>query len=76
MLSYIIRRFFAGLVTIWAASILSFMIIQLPPGDYVTSYIAQLQSTGTVVARARPKRCATSTGWISRSMCSMPSGWA
>ena len=26
------------------------MIIQLPPGDYVTSYIAQLQSTGTVVS--------------------------
>jgi peptide/nickel transport system permease protein len=50
MVSYIIRRFFAGLLTIWAASVLSFLIIQLPPGDYVTSYIAQLQSTGTVVS--------------------------
>ncbi|MBI1294843.1 ABC transporter permease subunit [bacterium] len=50
MVSYIIRRFMAGLVTIWAASVLSFLIIQLPPGDYVTSYIAQLQSTGTVVS--------------------------
>lgn len=49
MLSYIIRRFFAGIVTIWAASILSFLIIQLPPGDYVTAYIAQLQSTGSVI---------------------------
>jgi peptide/nickel transport system permease protein len=50
MVSYIIRRFFAGLLTIWAASMLSFLIIQLPPGDYVTSYIAQLQSTGTVIS--------------------------
>jgi peptide/nickel transport system permease protein len=50
MVSYIIRRFLAGLLTIWAASVLSFLIIQLPPGDYVTSYIAQLQSTGTVVS--------------------------
>jgi peptide/nickel transport system permease protein len=50
MVSYIIRRFMAGLLTIWAASVLSFVIIQLPPGDYVTSYIAQLQSTGTVVS--------------------------
>jgi peptide/nickel transport system permease protein len=50
MVSYIIRRFFAGLLTIWAASMLSFLIIQLPPGDYVTSYIAQLQSTGSVVS--------------------------
>jgi peptide/nickel transport system permease protein len=49
MVSYIIRRLFAGLLTIWAASVLSFLIIQLPPGDYVTSYIAQLQSTGTVI---------------------------
>lgn len=50
MVSYIIRRLLAGLLTIWAASVLSFLIIQLPPGDYVTSYIAQLQSTGTVVS--------------------------
>lgn len=50
MVSYIIRRFLAGLLTIWAASVLSFLIIQLPPGDYVTSYIAQLQSTGTVIS--------------------------
>jgi len=49
MLSYIARRFAAGLLTIWAASVISFLVIQLPPGDYVTSYIAQLQSTGTFV---------------------------
>lgn len=49
MLNYIIRRLFAGIVTIWAASIISFIVIQLPPGDYVTTYVAALQSTGTMV---------------------------
>ena len=49
MLAYIIRRLFAGLLTIWAASILSFLVIQLPPGDYVTAYVANLQASGTTV---------------------------
>jgi peptide/nickel transport system permease protein len=49
MLNYIIRRLLAGLVTIWAASVISFIVIQLPPGDYVTTYVAALQSTGTMV---------------------------
>lgn len=36
-------------MAIWAVSIISFFIINLPPGDYVTSYIAQLQNTGSIV---------------------------
>ncbi len=50
MLNYILRRFAAGLLTIWAASVISFIVIQLPPGDFVTAYIASLQSTGTVLS--------------------------
>lgn len=51
MVSYIVRRFLAGLLTIWAATVISFVVIQLPPGDFVTSYIAALQSTGTVLSQ-------------------------
>jgi len=36
-------------MAVWAVSIISFFIINLPPGDYVTSYIAQLQNTGSIV---------------------------
>lgn len=50
MVNYIIRRFLAGILTIWVASIISFVVIQLPPGDYVTAYIANLQATGTVLS--------------------------
>ena len=49
MLAYIGRRAVLAIFTVWAISVLSFAIIQLPPGDYVTSYIAQMASMGSVV---------------------------
>jgi peptide/nickel transport system permease protein len=49
MLAYIGRRALLAVFTVWAISMLSFAIIQLPPGDYVTSYIAQMASMGSVV---------------------------
>jgi peptide/nickel transport system permease protein len=50
MASYIIRRLLAGILTIWAATIITFVVIQLPPGDFVTAYVANLQSTGTILS--------------------------
>ena len=50
MLAYIGRRVLLAIFTVWAISVLSFIIIQLPPGDYVTSYIAQMASSGSVVS--------------------------
>jgi peptide/nickel transport system permease protein len=43
---FIGRRLAIGLVTIWAISVISFVIIQLPPGDFVANYIAQLSMEG------------------------------
>lgn len=37
-------------VTFFALSVVVFIIIQLPPGDYLSSYIQRLQAEGTVVA--------------------------
>ena len=50
MLSFIVRRFLLALVTIWAISVLSFIIIQLPPGDFVDAYIARLSASGSSVS--------------------------
>jgi len=50
VLSYIIRRFFLAIVTVWAITVLSFVIIQLPPGDFVTIYINALQSSGSTIS--------------------------
>ena len=51
MAGYILRRLLIALGTVWVISVISFAIIQLPPGDYVTSYIAQLMATGTLVTQ-------------------------
>src|SRR5215471_15188118 len=51
MLAYILRRLFIAVGTVWVISMVSFAIIQLPPGDYVTSYVAQLMASGTLVTQ-------------------------
>ena len=50
MLAYLVRRLILALLTVWAISVLSFVIIQLPPGDYITSYIAQMSASGGAVS--------------------------
>jgi peptide/nickel transport system permease protein len=51
LLTYIVRRLLLALLTTWAISVLAFVIIQLPPGDYITAYIAQMTASGTVVSQ-------------------------
>ena len=50
MLAYLVRRLFLAVLTVWAVSVLSFVVIQLPPGDYITSYIAQMSASGSFVS--------------------------
>lgn len=52
MLVYIARRILYMIPTLIIISVISFIIIQLPPGDYLTSYIAQLSETGESVDEA------------------------
>ncbi|HQX58937.1 MAG: ABC transporter permease [Rhodoferax sp.] len=49
MLKFIVKRLFWMLPFLVAISFLSFVLIQLPPGDYVTSYIATLAASNEVV---------------------------
>ncbi len=49
MLQYISRRVVLMVPTLIAISIVSFAIIQLPPGDYLTTYVAQLSAMGDLV---------------------------
>lgn len=50
MLAYLGRRLVLAAITVWAVSALSFAIIQLPPGDFVSTYIAQIESSGGSVS--------------------------
>jgi peptide/nickel transport system permease protein len=49
MFEFIVKRLLMALLTMWIVSVLAFIIIQLPPGDYVTSYVMQLLAQGTVI---------------------------
>lgn len=49
MLSYIIRRLLIMIPTLVAISIISFAIIQLPPGDFLTTYVAERNARGETV---------------------------
>lgn len=50
MLGFLGRRLLTMILTLFVVSALIFVIIQLPPGDYLSSYMAELQSQGESVA--------------------------
>ena len=45
-MAYLVRRVLYAVLALWAVSVLSFFIIQLPAGDYVSAYIASLEAMG------------------------------
>lgn len=53
MLLFIVRRVLYMIPTLFVISILSFVIIQAPPGDFLTSYAAQLRAQGDEVDAAQ-----------------------
>ena len=50
MLPYLTRRVFMAAGTLLALSVVSFAFIQLPPGDFVTAYVQELEGMGDVVS--------------------------
>jgi peptide/nickel transport system permease protein len=50
MLQYIVRRTFLALPTVFVISVVAFVLIQLPPGDFLTSYAANLASAGEEIS--------------------------
>lgn len=51
MFHYIMRRVILAIPTLIVISIIAFMVIQLPPGDYLTTYIATLSQSGQQLAQ-------------------------
>jgi peptide/nickel transport system permease protein len=62
MIAYISRRFLYALLTIWSISVLAFIIIHLPSGDYVTSYIASMSASGSAVSEGEAQALRTQLG--------------
>jgi peptide/nickel transport system permease protein len=53
MLAYLVHRILIMIPTLIAISVLIFTIINLPPGDYFSTYITELQSTGEAADLAK-----------------------
>ncbi len=53
MLQYIVQRLLLMVITLIAVSIVSFVVIELPPGDYLTAYTATLAASGDSVDQAQ-----------------------
>ena len=49
MIAFIIRRLLYMIPTVIIISMLSFLIIEAPPGDYVSVYVAQLETLGEAI---------------------------
>lgn len=52
MWAFLLRRVVYMIPTLVVISIVSFILIQLPPGDYLTAYIATLSASGDAVDEA------------------------
>lgn len=49
MLKFIVKRLLWMIPSLFAVSFLAFVLIQLPPGDYVTTYIATLAASNEII---------------------------
>lgn len=52
MLEFVLRRFTLMIPLLFIVSIVTFVLIQLPPGDYLSTYINQLEASGTQISEA------------------------
>ena len=53
MIAYVLRRLLTMAVTLFVISVLVFIIIKLPPGDFLTNQIDELQSQGGQASAAK-----------------------
>ena len=52
MARYLVRRLLYMVPTLWAVSVVSFFIIQLPPGNFVVEQVSRLQAEGATTHAA------------------------
>ncbi|WP_342235890.1 ABC transporter permease [Inquilinus sp. OTU3971] len=63
MLGYILKRILAMVPTLFGMSLISFLIIQLPPGDYLTSLLSSWSDNGQPIDPAQIERLRAQYGF-------------
>lgn len=87
MLNYILARLLRIIPQLLLISILAFILIQLPPGDYLTQYVNNLRASGVEVNEAEVQRLTRIYGldrpmymqyllWISRIVTRFDFGYS
>ncbi|MCU0906268.1 MAG: ABC transporter permease [Rhodobacteraceae bacterium] len=62
MAAFILWRTLWAIPTLIVVSFISFVIIQLPPGDYVTAYVAEMRNTGEFITAIEEENLRTQLG--------------
>jgi len=52
VLAYLLRRLGLAAITIFAITLVTFIILQLPPGDFVSAYVASASAAGSSISAA------------------------
>src|SRR6195952_1052875 len=52
VLTYLLRRLGLAIITVFAITLVTFVILHLPPVDFVTAYAAQAAASGTAISAA------------------------
>ncbi|MEZ5906125.1 MAG: hypothetical protein R3C69_13840 [Geminicoccaceae bacterium] len=68
MLRYVLHRLIVMIPTVIAISVVTFVIIQLPPGDFLSAQISELQAQGEGPDRAH--RVSARALRLERPLCS------
>ena len=65
MAQYIFKRLLLGLLTIWVITIIAWVIIELPPGDFVTYYVDVLlrENAASAIGRQMAETLREQLGW-------------
>ena len=65
MAQYIFKRLLLGLLTIWVITIIAWVIIELPPGDFVTYYVDVLlrENADSPLGRQMAETLREQLGW-------------
>lgn len=75
MLAYIIRRILMLIPILLLVSFIAFFVIELPPGDWVTTYVSQLRTSGIVLSDQRLSASPNCMDSTNRPMCAITNGF-
>lgn len=62
MLQYILKRILLAIPVVFIISFIVFYIIQLPPGDYVSSYSAKMSASGDIMTQVEMDKMRSNLG--------------